>query len=81
MYYLLNIIPSRAAADFKTDDELYQYDIDFYTDMDATGSGWQSWAQEYLEQGTIADRLIETWNPIPNTSFTHTAWTPSRSKG
>ena len=39
MYYLLNIIPSRAAADFKTDDELYQYDIDFNTDMDATGSG------------------------------------------
>ena len=63
MYYLLNIIPSRAAADFKTDDELYQYDIDFYTDMDATGSGWQSWAQEYLEQGTIADRLIENMEP------------------
>lgn len=67
MYYLLNIIPSRAAADFKTDDELYQYDIDFYTDMDATGSGWQSWAQEYLEQGTIADRLIE--NMEPNTEY------------
>ena len=63
MYYLLNIIPSRAAADFKTDDELYQYDIDFYTDMDATGSGWQSWAQEYLKQGTIADRLIENMEP------------------
>lgn len=59
--------PLPAAADFKTDDELYQYDIDFYTDMDATGSGWQSWAQEYLEQGTIADRLIE--NMEPNTEY------------
>ena len=35
--------------------------------MDATGSGWQSWAQEYLEQGTIADRLIE--NMEPNTEY------------
>ena len=33
----------------------------------ATGSGWQSWAQEYLEQGTIADRLIE--NMEPNTEY------------
>ena len=32
-------------------------------DSDSNGSGWQSWAQEYLEQGTIADRLIENMEP------------------
>ena len=37
MDYLLNIIPAKEAAGFTTDDELYNYDVEFYTDMDGMG--------------------------------------------
>ena len=65
MYYLLNTHPPRAAADFKTDDEPTNT-TSTYTDMDATGSGWQSWAQEYPNRDYCrqADRNME-----PNTEY------------
>ena len=67
MDYLLNIIPAKEAAGFTTDDELYNYDVEFYTDMDGMGLGWEVYAQEDLKQGPIAHSLIE--NMMPDTDY------------
>ena len=66
MFYLLNVLPASATKDFTTDEDFYNYDVEFYKDMD-WGFGWESIAQEALQQGTIADRLIE--NMTPDTEY------------
>lgn len=61
MDYLLNVIPAKAAEGM-SDDDLYKYDVDFYSDMDA-GAGWESVAREYLVRGDIKDKTVENMKP------------------
>lgn len=65
MDYLLNIIPAKTAEGF-TDDDLYNYDVEFYKDMD-WGFGWEGVAQEYLVKGETKDKLVE--NMLSETEY------------
>ena len=68
MSYMYHVITVETAQIYPTDDALYEYDLDFYRDMDAgVGLGWQAWAYDDLHKGSIANSVITSM--VPDTEY------------
>lgn len=63
MSYFLQVAPNRSVANCKTDEDFYQYDINFYKEMDTYSLGWDVVAAQDKKSGNLKDYAVSSLEP------------------